>query len=81
MAESEALIFLEESNIQIFKYFQFMGVVFNSCLCFDLYSTYKEPFYPIDRRIKRYVSAGVIGAFVMSYLADTILLKDQDFYD
>jgi hypothetical protein len=76
MNESQALMFLEESNIQIFKYFQFMGVIFNSCLCIDLYSTYKEPFYPIDRRIKRYVSAGFFGAFLMSYLADTILLKD-----
>lgn len=58
-----------------------MGVIFNSALCYDLYSTYKEPFYPIDRRIKKYVITGFFGAFAMSYLADTILLKDQDFYE
>ena len=81
MSEKQALEILEQSNINIFKYFQYMGIIFNSCLCVDLYLTYKEPFYPIDRRIKIYVITGVFVSFIMSWIAGTILQKDDEFYD
>jgi len=71
---------LELANFKCFEIFQIVGVVFNSCLCLDLYLTYKSPFYPVNRRIKLYITLAVITSIISSFVARSFLLTDFDIY-
>lgn len=68
-AEKYTLKTLEFWNMNTFEFFSLLGIAFNSCLCLDLFLTYKEPFYPIARRIKIYMIGSVLFAFIMSIYA------------
>jgi len=71
---------LELANFKCFEVFQTVGVIFNSCLCLDLYLTYKSPFYPVNRRIKLYITLAIIMAIISSFVARSFLLTDSDIY-
>ena len=64
-----SLLFLCESNQVVFSYFQTLSLAFNFCLCHDLVTTLKNPFYPGQRRLKIYFLGSIFTAFVLSIVS------------
>jgi hypothetical protein len=62
-----------EGNLFEFIFFQFVSVIYNSCLCLDLILTLKNPFFPGSRRNKFYhMFAFIIPASLIWFLRGDI---------
>ena len=51
----DSVKYLCDCNIKTFQMFQILALCCNSCMCIDLFFSYKKPFAPPNRRMKFYI--------------------------
>jgi len=72
----KALQVLCKSNQVVVTFFQFLSLAFNFCLCLDLISTLRNPFYPHKRKMKWYILGSVLVVAFMTFFSRGTL-EDQ----
>lgn len=58
--ELEAIKSLEAANIFSFEVFTLMCIMFNICVCVDVFLVFKNPFYPSYKRMKVYIISSTV---------------------
>jgi hypothetical protein len=63
MTPEESVAYLEESNFNILSLAEFFSLALNFFMCLDIILTLRNPFYPHERRMNKYLFGSVIIAF------------------
>lgn len=80
MTEMEAVKMLEHTNIYLFEFTAMMFIMFNVCLCFDVFLVFKNPFHPTESRMKFYNWLSLIVTCVLFPWQKSMMTNAKDFF-
>lgn len=69
---------LAYTNDFFFQYFSLLTLALNTCLCFDLILTLRNPFQPAKIRMMMYLGISVVGCIPLSVLTLESIAKGKD---
>ena len=74
----KARTLLAYTNDFFFQYFSLLTLALNTCLCFDLILTLRNPFQPAKIRMMMYLGISVVGCIPLSVLTLESIAKGKE---
>ena len=78
--DNQAVTTIEKSNIIIFEFSVLLCIMFNICLCLDSYLVFKNPFYPVRKRMTMYTYLSIGVALIVLPLQRSMMYTTKIFF-
>lgn len=80
VTDASAVKTLETANIYTFEFSMLLCIMFNICLCLDSYLVFKNPFYPLRKRMTSYTYLSVIVSCLVLPFQKSMMYTTEIFF-
>ena len=81
ITETEAIKELVHSNDEWFNLWQMIFLVLCICMCIDLFATFTNPLYPMERRLRIYFTLTIVIPLILIKYTNGILTSEPKYID